>query len=273
MIKILIVLILICLVTSCQEKPNKVLIVKQWHLAAKIKSTDIEASKLLDQYTHQKDLYNFLLQKLDEGYETIIAEGCEGKIDASFSKSYNGWDFKKLAEYRDTKEYVDIITMAPLKVKVAHPSANVICGDNDELIKLNQLAMSDMRGFLGFYIGVQTRKDPKYIRTVKEALESLGHGNVENVPQFLQQKLLESWDKSFEYIYQRNDRFIEKILAQKSIPPIVVIGGIHVEDLAQKLASKKIPFEIATPKDYPAKDEQMIHSLGKLIQKIRNSSK
>lgn len=273
MIRFLQLLFIIVLSIACEKKPEAVLIFKQWHLPAKADASNIEESKKIPHYQHQKDLYLLLINALEvEGYNTLVSEGCDGEINENFKKTFNGWNYKKLLEKRDESSFIDILTLTPLKVEVKRPETTVICGDSEKLLKENQLAMSDLRGFLGFYLRLHQKSgDEKYLEIVKKALKDLGHGDVADPLAFVHNKVIESWDRVFKYIYERNDKFVSVISKLGTNYPMVVIGGIHAEDLQQKLMAKGIPVRIITPKDYPNQDEELIKKLSGVIEKLKSS--
>ena len=145
------VLLVLLIFVSCSPK-NKVYIIKQWHLSPNESTTDILKSKSLPQFDNQIDIYNKSIKLIKKNSKTIIAEGCEGEIDHEFKLKFNGWGMSDLIERKDLSDFDDILAPVPMKLKAKFgKKLRVVCGDNDELIKKNNLAFSDTKAYSGFF--------------------------------------------------------------------------------------------------------------------------
>lgn len=249
---------------SCSEQKTRTLLIKQWHLSSSTETLDLEKAKLLPQFENQKDIYKFLETRILAGdLKTIIAEGCEGEIDKNFSLKFNGWTLQMLQEKKISKDYDDIMAPIPMKIKAKYPTVKVICGDNQSLITKNLKAMSDLRGFTGFYQRLlENKTNQKKYQAYEAQLRTLfPTEKIESPEQFALQKAIDALNQFESYIHQRNDSFIEIIKRYKNKNTAVVIGGLHVKDLSLKLIKKKISNEIMTPKGYASTEHKLIMSL------------
>jgi|LULF01.1.fsa_nt_gb hypothetical protein len=254
---------------SCSKNEGTVFIFKQWHLSPNQDTTSKELAKKLPQFINQKDIF-LKTKALIESHKTdlIIAEGCEGEINEDFSDSFNGWTLKKLKKERNSSDFADIMAPVPMKLKVMFPKLEVLCGDNMRLIEENLRAMSDVRGFYGFYQGMkdsqQTNKE-RYEAYVKQ-LVSLYPQEAKNGPmQFALDQTKIALLQFEKFIKKRNEFFFDIIKKQVHKNPVVIIGGLHVEDLTQRLHEKSYDVKEIIPKGYKNDEQLLLLSMKEIL--------
>lgn len=261
----LLYLLVILIIASCSKQGPEISLFKQWHLSPHKLTDNIEESKKLDQYRNQLDLY-LQVEKmiLEDPKRVIIAEGCEGDIDKNFNKKYNGWDLKKLQGLKNEPFYKDIMAPVPMKIKAKYENVKVICGDDLSLIKKNQLAFSDARGFTGFFnrlkssIDSNTKKYGLYLKQLKQLYpkEDIGDGL-----SFSLNRALNAVDRFEKYVKLRNDVFIDKLKESYNLSPILIIGGLHVQDIEEKLTKLKLNYKTYTPDGYTDNEQALLRQL------------
>lgn len=268
-------LLFLLIMTSCAQKPfskeGQVTIIKQWHPSPKTDTRDITLSKSFPQYVNQKDIYDRLEKKVKKNKHLfLLAEGCESQeITSHFDKTFNGWNMETLSKASSQSTYSDILTMLPMKLKAKHQEqVTAICADDEALMEKNQLALSDARGFLGFYLRLrQIKNSPKSFARYKEALEETQKQKINDPITYSKEKALESLQLFKEYVKERNVVFLEHIKKHLDKNPVVVIGGLHARDLSDLLKAENIPVKVITPKGYPEANEKLPQELMKELQK------
>lgn len=174
--------------------------IKQWHLAPTTNTTDIETAKKQPQYRNQSEIYTSIADLITEKkIDTVIAEGCEGEITRDFKNSFNGWSFEKLAKETLGKSYGAILTHVPLKAEVKFgDQVKTLCGDDLSQIKLAQLALSDLRGDVGYWQRIaENEKNPAkqkiYVDGVIEMLKLPAGTDPANAMLALKKDILEAF--------------------------------------------------------------------------------
>ena len=135
-------------IASCsflKRSKGEVTIIKQWHFAPGVDTTDVEKFKNDPRFTNQLDIYKYATELLTTvpipKSSLVIAEGCKGKIDESFVKSFNGWNMSKLQTWREHEDFASIMAPVAMKIKTMYPKVDVECGDDEELIKKHLLVL------------------------------------------------------------------------------------------------------------------------------------
>lgn len=261
---------------SCSRK-GKVYIIKQWHLSPSESTIDIEKSKDLPQYDNQIDIYNKSLKLIVDGSKIVIAEGCEGEIESKFAPKFNGWGMQDLIQRKEKHDFVDILAPVPMKLKAFYgDKLKVVCGDNIELIKKNNLAFSDTKAFSGFFQRLSYYQDNdlksyhKYLMAFKNVV-SLKDGD--NPILIAKNKAMKSLNQFGQYVESRNLFFLKKIIAEIKNNPIVIIGGLHIPGIVKKLKEEKIEYEVITPVDYPKNEYGIFSELKKSLDRYQGKSK
>jgi hypothetical protein len=270
----LLVLLTLALTFSCAHKPvqtGKVIIIKQWHPSPSVDTRNIQASKSIPQYQNQKDIYDYLSNRVKtQKANLLIVEGCESgkEIDESFQQSFNGWNMASLSKASSSGDYEDIVTALPLKLKAKFPKeVTALCADNESLLKKNQLAISDARGFIGFYVRLkQNTADPKKFLTYKKALEETQKIEVADPIGYSKSQTIKSLENFNHYMQQRNALFARAIKKHLNENPILIVGGLHAKDLVNQLKAEGIETEVITPKGYPESSEKLAEDLMKELE-------
>lgn len=255
------------------KRTSKVTIIKQWHLSPNINTFNVEAARELPHYVNQRDIYDQLVELLENSSEpvAVIAEGCESGtvMGKSFAISFNGWNAGNLRLHTDKDHYADIMTSAPLKLKMKYPDrVKAVCGDNESLVKKNLLDLSEAKGYLGFHYRLEESKNnPKKYRSYLDALEETEKKKIPNPIQYCEEKALVHVRNFWQGISKRNASFVSiaKVLIQQS--PVIVIGGLHVKDLEKQLKEEGIEVQVITPKGYPENSENLGQELTKVLTK------
>lgn len=270
------ILLLLFVFASCSKK-KKVYIIKQWHLSPNEVTTDILKSKTLPQFDNQIDIYRKALKLLEKNSKAVIAEGCEGEITKDFQLKFNGWSIQDLIERKDLSDYEDILAPVPMKLKAKFgDTLKVVCGDNNDLIKKNNLAFSDTKAFSGFfqrlfhYQNNDQKLYEKYLKAFKEVV-TLKEG--EDPVAVAKRKTLESLSKFGTHIETRNLYFLKQILKQIEKNPILIVGGLHVPGIVKQLKEGKIDYEIITPVDYPQDEGKLFVELKKALDRYEGRPK
>ena len=264
-------ILIIFFTLACQNKEQgQSTILKQWHLSPSDITTDIEKSKLKPQFNSQKETYLYAKNLIEKGdINLVIAEGCEGEIKSNSKLNFNGWTLPKLIELNQSESFADILAPIPMKLKAKFPSLKVICGDNQELIKKNLLAMSDLRGFFGFYSRLleNLTRNPLVYENYAKELKKLYPNAVGDDPiEFSRERSQESLELFMKFIYERNNVFKSTVLKNKNKKSLIIIGGLHADNLKSQLESfTKV--EVVSASDYPEKDKEYIEIVRKLIEK------
>lgn len=256
---------------SCiSENKNQVYIFKQWHLSPNDRSTEIEKSKSFPQYENQVEIYKEVSKLVESGKtQLILAEGCEGEINKMFRPIFNGWSMGRLDRYKDDPKFSEILAPIPFKLKVKFPNLKVLCGDNLELIKENQKAMSDLRGFTGFYTRLMDlqKTDKVQYKVYVNQLQSLYPDEKISSPiQFTLDKSLKSL-KMFERLIKERNHYFEKLAVKyKEASPVIIIGGLHTKDLVERFRKNQVNSNVITPKGYKDDEMKLIRLLKKNLE-------
>jgi hypothetical protein len=265
-----IILLTFILSVSC-SKP-KVTIIKQWHLSPHESTKDIEASKKLPQYENQINIYNTSLDLIEKGSEVVIAEGCE-KVDTFYKSSFNGWDLGALKTTDKLVGIQSVLAPVPLKLKARlGDKIEIVCGDNDKIIKQNNLAFSDLKGYVNFYQRLMEykNKDQKSYDKYRKALNNIVDIKEGQDAIIIARNLaLKSLALFQKHIEDRNLYFLKKIIDHRGENPILIVGGLHVKGIAAKLKEAELDFEIIEPKGYPKEEDRLIDDLLVLLREYK----
>lgn len=233
-----------------------VTIYKQWHLSPKQNTTSIALAAKLPQYANQESIYLSVKKMISDGKsQLLIAEGCEGEINRDFKENFNGWDYTRLSILKDGTDFDKILTLIPLKIEVLFEGKILtFCGDNKKLVNEHQLALSDLRAYYGYISRLSQfkGKDEKRYQEYSKALE-VPKGQDAIV--FAKGKGKAALQKFKDLIIRRNDSFIEMAIKNQDKNPMIIIGGLHAEDLEKRLKEKNIKVSIIEDETY-AKEEK-----------------
>src|SRR5690606_3577341 len=193
-------------------------------------------------FKSQVELYRVLVKKIEKGeINTIIAEGCEKEMTSEFKESFNGWNMEMLRQFKADKNFEEILAPVQMKLKVKFPELKVICGDDLQLTKENQLSLSEVQGHLNFLNALiqNYRKDYKKYLLYKENYKAVN--SLKNFPihpiLYAKEEVSKNLKSFFEIINLRNDSFIKSIkkINNAEAKIAIIIGKIHTKDLQEKL--------------------------------------
>ena len=267
------ILIILCFK---EVKAQKIYLLKQWHLPSKVDTTEIEISKKLAQYANQKDLFEKVKVLVEENSVGILlSEGCEKmEIDKSFQTKFNGWSYAALEKVRKENTYQDILTLLPLKLEVYYlDKIKTLCIDNEELIHKSQIALSDIRAYVGYASRLEEFKQKKdqvsYDRYAKSLLTADQFSKKVDALKVAKEMALKAVDEFKKVNESREKIIIENIIALKLDPKenmALVIGGVHADELAKSLGRHKWTVEIYTPKGYVDNDKGLLEEVRRKLQ-------
>jgi len=265
-------LLIVFIFASCTNKEKELIIIKQWHIDANINTGDINHSLKFPQHINQKDIYLFLKNKIKQGsINAIIAEGCEGEIKKDSKLVFNSWDLNKLNNLNNKEDLENVLAHVPLKLKAKFKDkVKVFCGDNNDLIKEHQVALSNIRGYYGYYIRLNQYKgkNKKEYNVYLKSLENIEKQEIKEPIQYLVDKIKINFEKYNEILKERNSYFVELIKANRNkYNQALVIGGMHYDDLVNKLKDHNIKYTSYIPSGY---DKNVENLLKEIIEDITN---
>jgi hypothetical protein len=256
------------------HKKHKATLIKQWHLSPSQETMNVEKSRHVPQYKNQKEIYlNVEQMILNKETSMVLAEGCEGgEINDDFIKVYNGWTLKKLKEQIEHPHFESIMAPVQMKIKAKYPDVTVLCADDAELIEENLLAFSEIKGHLSFYQALKEYKktsNEKYLLYSNKLKELYPNEIIKDPMNFSLSEAIRNLDLFEQIILKRNKSFNKKIQVNLSSDPVLIVGGLHVKDLGEKLSAQRIPFNVLTPINYNNEEQVLLKSLKKILQKER----
>lgn len=218
------------------------------------------------------DIYKIALTKA-KGGSPIISEGCEGEITKDFAPVFNGWSMNSLIEKSNGEDYEKILAPVPMKVEaILKDEVIVDCGDDQKLIDENNLAMSDLRGFAGFYERLKGAVNrPDLFNSYRQSLERGLGDSIEFPIEYSRDKALEALDRAKKLIEKRNYFFVKAVEKYSGENPVIIIGGIHAEHLSKLLEAKGYEVDIITPEGYGEGDTVLFDTLEKSLLKDKGA--
>lgn len=258
---------------TLELKENKgVILVPQWHLSPNLNTkTD---KKIYPQFLNQMAIYKQSSYWIENNQvQNFLVEGCEGDLSKQEFLAMNSWTLNELKTF---KEIENVQTHVGIKLLAKYPNkAKVLCGDNLELIKKHQLALSDIRGLSGFKIRLlEHKEDPikqkAYLLHINKTLKLKPNNTAEQSLKEIDSELLKSIDLYEKYTIERNASFVQKAkLRVHNSKQVIIIGAIHIKDLKKQLEDAKIPYAIWTPKGIDDMGNNLIEDLKKELNLIQ----
>ncbi|MBD65791.1 MAG: hypothetical protein CME62_11330 [Halobacteriovoraceae bacterium] len=266
------ILIVICgLLGSCQLIPRvgqkEVTLYKQWHLSPQHNVLDIQKAKKLPHYQNQTLIYKDLKNKIqNKQLDAIFIEGCQGRISKEYKTKFNGWNIAHLKEYKDKKEFEEILAPIGMKLHVEFPKFPIICSDNYEDIEKNLIALSNIRAYSSFYFRLKElkQKDKEKYNAYAAELEKIAKTKLKDPINYANNMAKESIKEFYHYIHKRNESFAQSIRRSSYKSSAVIIGGLHAEDLAAKLKPAEV--KIIAIKGYQSNEEELLKMIQKSLQ-------
>jgi hypothetical protein len=247
---------------------KKVLILKQWHLPPTTITKGFKEKYPQEQ--NQTALYKFLDENVkNKELQLIVGEGCEGEINSEFKTAFNGWDYNSLHAQYGQKSYSKIISQVPLKIEAKHGDRiSTFCGDNDAAIQQANLRLSNLRGWMGFLDRLDEYKDnPEkqrpYIDAAADLLKAPKDTHPDQLVVQIKERIkldLEAFNKSLQ---ERDESFVKTLTDQDFKQAAVVIGGLHADDLKEKIEAAGMNCVVYEPPGYQPLDEKLIQEFQK----------
>lgn len=255
---------------AAKDSRKKVMVLKQWHLAP---TTSTKGFK--EKYPQEKNqtaIYKVLEEGVKRGeLQLIVSEGCEGEINSEFKTPFNGWDYDSLKAQCFQKNYDKILTLVPLKIEAKYgDKIPTFCGDNEKLIQEGNLRLSNLRGWSGFFTRInEVKGDPEKIRSYAESAADLlklpKDTPTDKIIAEIKTRIkveLEGFNKS---LADRNDDFVKTLSNHDFSRAAIVVGGLHAEDLKEKLEKAGMACDIYEPPGYQREDESLIRAFEKAL--------
>lgn len=246
-----------------QAPIKKVLILKQWHLPPTTITKGFKEKYAQEQ--NQTALYKFLDENVKNNeLQLIVGEGCEGEINSEFKTAFNGWDYNSLHAQYTQKSYSKVITQVPLKIEAKYgDKVSVFCGDKESAIQDGNLRLSNLRGWMGFLDRLKEYKDnPEkqrpYIDAAADLLKASKDASTEKLAAQIKERItldLEAFNKS---LHERNESFVKTLNDHEFKQAAIVIGGLHADDLKDKIEAAGMNCVVYEPPGYQPQDEKLV---------------
>ncbi len=258
----------------CKNAPKDaatVMIVKQWHLAPKTITKGFKEK--YPQEKNQSAIYIALADRIkNKKLDLVVAEGCEGEINDDFTTVFNGWDLATLKQQAQTKNFTRVVSHVPMKLEARFGEKILtVCGDDDKLIQEGLVRLSNLRGWAGFYsrlseLTSDTDRQKLFAESAAGVLKIDKDTPIPELVPKIKDKLVEELDGFNKTLTARNDRFVKTLQERTFKTAAVVIGGLHVEDLKNKVAEAGFQCEVLEPSGYAREDENLIRDFEKSIR-------
>lgn len=255
-------------VSACKTTASvkTVYFVKQWHLNAGDNTKTQPDLKKYPQAQNQQEIYQMLFEWIAaKKIDTVIAEGCEGEMNASFKPAFNGWTYADLNKISKKPEYSSIATHVGLKAEARFgDQVRTICADDAAKIKEGLVALSDMRGDLGYWMRLKQHvADPArakpYLDGVVEMFKLKPTTTVAEAIEVVRTDLKKAFVTFTASLQARNQKVIEQVKAEKSNKPIVVVyGGLHIDQLKELAEKENLNCEVFEPLHYDNQESKLM---------------
>jgi hypothetical protein len=268
-------LLALLLIFGCSHKlksDGKITLIKQWHASPSTVTTDVTASRDLPQYKNQREIYDYLVSEIEsKGEITLLVEGCQAEVPVEFGfTAVNGWSYELLKGYSSRRDYADVITALPLKLKAKYPhQVKAICADDLNLITAHQRALSDAKGNLGFYIRLtEVKPGTTMFQRYHQALEEAHRIKTSNPVEAALKQGRQDLTNFRKYLSERNAIFLKLLVKFRHENPILIVGGLHTEELMEELTLAQIETTLIIPDDYPSESERILFDLEKSLEQL-----
>ena len=251
-----------------------VYVLKQWHLPPSVDTKTNPPAKPLPQTKNQTQIYDQLSEWVRSGsIDTAVAEGCEGELGPKMKEAFQGWSYSDLEAHVNDKNYSEILAHPVLKLQAKFPKdVHSICGDSLSEIKRSQLALSDARADVGYFARLSENLDqPAKLKPYLDGAIEAYHlpektTGVEALKE-VARDLKKSLDLFQDSTHERDLSFVRKInTADSKKPAVLVVGGLHAEDLKEILEKKKMNCVIFEPLAYQNDEEALSRKLKEALK-------
>lgn len=254
---------------TAKSEDKHVLIIKQWHLSPKTVTKGVK-----EKYPQEKNqiaIYKHLADRIKKNnLQMVFSEGCEGEINKDFKAEFNGWDYDSLHNISQTRAYEKVLTLIPLKLEARFDDKiHTVCGDSEKLIQEGNLRLSNLRGWMGFWVRLHEQnpeeKDKLYSEAAAELLKLPKSTPKDQILPKIQEHLKEELAAYKKSLYDRDAEFVKAIKNNSFGTAALVVGGLHADDLKNKLQEERISCEVLEPPGYQKESEQLIRDFEKSV--------
>lgn len=261
------------LVTRNLLAADEVIIYKQWHLSPKVNAYNFKQTQKLPQKANQIDIYKKIKQKITRGESSLVLmEGCTYPqvVDLDYQEKFNQMNVADLIKIKKDKNFENY--MAPIAYKIEAyfgDKVKTLCADDAALIKEQSLALSDLRGFTGFYMRfkqIDKKRRPEKWQAYQKALEKLENKKVASPLQYTREKALEALDRFEKLSSQRNLVFFKAVKEHQKEKPMVIVGGLHAQELSKLLKEASIAVTIDESLGHPKDEMKLVEKLKGLLK-------
>lgn len=265
-------------VAQCKAVPagaQHVWIFKQWHADAGVDTHDRAKARAMPQVTNQIAIYRQLDEWIGAGaLKTLVAEGCSGELTRASKLRINGWSVGELEAESKKPHYDEIVTSIPEKLEAKYgEKLRTLCGDDDALIREQNLTSSDIRGTFGFLSRLmQFKNDPGRVRNYLDGVIELyklpktttsGQAVIR-----LKTELRNAIGRFRAVIEKRNEQAVSVIRSSHESQVAIVFGGAHAPGLMRALESKAIGCTVVEPEGYQNNEALLIEDLEQALKKM-----
>ncbi|MBK9294571.1 MAG: hypothetical protein IPM57_09020 [Oligoflexia bacterium] len=256
-------------VESCRKvKSNKIVwVFKQWHLLPSDNTKEFP-DKVYPQRENLTSIYKQLNKWVsEEVVKTVFAEGCTGEMTLLFDTKFNGWSMSDLQAKSESENYQKIIGHVPMMIEAKYgDKVKTVCGDDEGLIKDQNLLFSDLRAAIGFLTRLEKfekypEKQKPYLEAIQKAYGLNRKLKGESARDFLKSEIKKLISKIEKGIVQRNKSFMKAVLNTSFDNAVMVIGGIHAKDIKNQLQKNKINCTVVEFKGYDYEEEELLRKI------------
>lgn len=260
--------------------PSELTIIPQWHLSPNTQTTNsFSSSSKLPQYQNQQEIFIKVSELIkNKQINNLIIEGCEGDLENNQNVKFNGWSLVDLKKELQTQKSIDpIITNVGFKLYAANENMiienhiEVKCGDNIDLLKKNQLSLSEIRGLMGFKIRINDSKlnkidKEKYLVTIKQLLSLPANTSLNELNSTIDLKINSEYENFKSLLEQRNESFL-KMIQKMNGKTVLVIGALHVDGIKNSISKQPIQTSIWWPEGINKADLELLEVLSRKLKK------
>ncbi len=253
--------------TEAEVQAAQVILIPQWHFSPQVdtRRQNFKQPQFENQFSIFKQLETYKERPV------WVVEGCEGEITQGFKPAFNGWSLSDVEAALKREGNIDLVmTHIGLKGEAVYQDKlQVLCGDNDKLVKEHLTVLSDIRGLVGYRLRIdQLQHEPSrrasYIESVQGAIKISKKSSEAETLKKLDDAIRQALIRYKSIVKERNQFFVNKIKATKE-KSAVVIGALHIEDLEQRLKKDKIKYVVFVPKGLEASGGDPIIALENML--------
>ncbi len=234
-----------------------------------------DAARSYPQSKNQTAIYEQLDRWIGERkIKEIYAEGCTGVLNGQSSIGFNGWKIDDLKAASKSAGYPEIVSSVPLKLEAKYGDAlHTVCGDDESLVKENNLAFSDARAAIGFlsrllqYRNDSVRRQP-YLDGVIQAYKMDPATTTTQAIERMKTELKSAVARAKSAVEKRNQHLVDVIARSTEKNVAVVFGGMHAAGIVQRLKDAGFGCAVIEPVGYQADEEDLLTHLDSALKSL-----